>query len=168
MWGVALLGAIFATLEYLGGHATVLLVLLVLAVFAHVAGNALGTRLRASGDQPLPGHGAGSRPPRRARAEDFAPTTRLSERRQLGKPTLIATLAGVVLGGTLGGYGLTLLMQRATLPTVMLAVGAAAVLGGIWAFLTASFVQVSLGAAWQATREEATREEAGRSPGRPD
>jgi hypothetical protein len=159
LWVVGALGVLFAAMTYVGSYAMLLLILFALAIFAHVAGNALGTRLREHGDRPLRSDGeTPTKSPawQRAADSDFAPTTRLGTRYALGKPTLIATVVGVVLGGVLGGGGLTLMMERMTVSTVGLAVFASAVLGGIWAFLAASFVQVSFGAAWQATRDSST------------
>ena len=66
---------------------------------------------------------------------------------------MIATAVGMVLGGALGGVGLTLLMEQINVPSLVWGIGAAAVLGGIWAFLAAGFCQVALGAAWQAVRQ---------------
>ena len=154
-WLIGVLGVLFAAMGYFGSHATLLLIVLALAVFAHVAANALGTRLRENGNRRMDGEGkpvAGPAAWQRVAKSDFAPATRLRERSALGKPAVIATIVGAVLGGVLGGFGLTLVMQRITVTTVVLGVFASAVLGGVWSFLAASFCQVALGAAWQAVR----------------
>lgn len=156
MWGVTCLAVIFASLTYLGSHGFLLLLLLAVAIVLHVAGNALGTRLRASGDRPLPRED-GTAPAGFSRASvkpsDFAPATPLSGRHRFGWPRIILTLSGVVLGGAVGGYGLTLVMTRATWQAVVLGVVASAILGGIWTFLAASLIQVACGAAWQASSD---------------
>jgi len=150
------LAVFFAATNYLGSYATALTILFGLAVFAHVAGNALGTRLRDNGDRPLPpDDGTVLKKPkwRRATESDFAPATRLRERSALGKPTLIATGIGTVLGGSLGSYWLISQMTRVTPLTAGLAIGAAAILSGFWTFLAASFCQIALGAVWHAVRQ---------------
>jgi hypothetical protein len=132
------------------------LVFLVLAIIAHVAGNAIGTKLRDIGDQPA-GEDAAI-PPGLARAkpkaDDFAPATRLSQRQGLGWPILIATLAGTV-AGALGGVAWTLVSSPGPVGLLNLGVGgvAFAVLGGIAAFASFGFIQVGLGALRQALAE---------------
>lgn len=160
LWIVGLLAVFFTGMHYLSGHATMLLAMFALAVFAHVSANALGTRLRECGNRPLTT--SGRRPfgrPRRPTSSDFAPTTQLGKRGVLGRSTLIATAVGAVVGASLGGTVLTSLMQRITVPAVALAVAASAILGGIWTFAAASCIQVGYSAAKQATREEVLSDE---------
>jgi len=131
------------------------LIFLVLAIIAHVAGNAIGTRLRDLGDQP--GEDAAI-PPGLARAkpkaDDFAPATRLGQRQGLGWPILIATVTGTV-AGALGGVAWTLVSSPGPVGPLNLGVGAVAfaVLGGIAAFASFGFIQVGLGALRQALAE---------------
>jgi len=152
-WVIAVLAALFAGMHYLGSHATLLLVLFALAIFAHVAGNALGTKLRESGNRrPV----RGKRPLRlwrNAKPSDFAPPTNLGVRAALGRPALIATVVGSLVSALFGGGVLILMMERMTLETIALAIGASAILGGIWTFAAASFIQVSFAAARQASRD---------------
>jgi hypothetical protein len=54
--------------------------------------------------------------------------------------------------------GLIMLMHEVTAPAVALAFVASTVLGAIWAFAAASFIQVSYTAARQATSEKEPRE----------
>ncbi len=161
MWAIAVLGVLFALISYLGSHATLLLILFALAVVAHVAGNALGTRLRANGDTPLPEREGDRYEPPQTRVPgqgDFAPTTKLHDRGALGLPIAIATAAGVVAGGLLGGALLGLVAQPApSWPAVLLGAAACGVLGGIWTFIAFGFIQVAGGAVWQATRDPSGR-----------
>ena len=53
LWGMAALSALFAAMTWVGPLAAFGLVLLALSIVAHVAGNALGTRLRENGSRPL-------------------------------------------------------------------------------------------------------------------
>jgi hypothetical protein len=131
------------------------LVLLALSILAHVAGNVIGTKLRDIGDDPAANeHASGFFAKRRpAQARDFAPTTQLGRRTNLGWPIVIGTLSGVVLGG-LGGGLWTLLASRGPIGLFPVAVGiiAFAVLGGIATFLVFGFIQVGIGAIRQANR----------------
>jgi hypothetical protein len=152
MWIVALLGVFFALINYLGSHATAVIVLFGLVVFAHVAGNAIGTRLRASGSRLA--NRAQTTNLQRSEAPTFAPATRLRQRKSLGRTIIVVTTAGIVVGALVGGLGFSLLAnQPVTIASVAMGATASAVLGGIWTFMAASFVQVAIGAAWQASRE---------------
>ncbi|HUG70114.1 MAG TPA: hypothetical protein VMM76_20360 [Pirellulaceae bacterium] len=153
---VGLCGVLFATTSYLGFYAMLLLVLFMLTVAAHVAGNAIGTQLRENGSRPPAANDGIPQPPRRPIAvssTDFAPASQLHHRSALGKPIFITTATGCVLGAMLGGYGLTMLMERPTLQAIALGAVASAVLGGIWTFAASSFLQVASSALRQATRD---------------
>lgn len=158
-WAIGTLAVLLAAMTYLGAYATLLLALFAAAIFAHVAGNALGTKLRdGGGKSPVPLKRDASLC-QRAEATHFAPATKLRDRHPLGWPALAATLSGAVAGGVLGGIGLTLLMKEITLPAVALAIVASTVLGAIWAFAAASFLQVSFTAAREATSDSTARED---------
>jgi hypothetical protein len=121
-------------------------------IFCHVAGNALGTKLRANGDRPLDSPSSPAIQ-RRPTAEQFAPATKLSQRSSLGWTIIVATLTGTVAGGVGGGLW-TWLASRGPVGPVNVLVGvvAFASLGGLAAFMTVGFTQVLLGAMWQALR----------------
>jgi hypothetical protein len=149
---VTVLGVLFAAMTYLGAYAVLIFVVFLLTVAAHVAGNAIGTQLRENGNRrPM---SDAPRPKQRPIAPtDFAPASQLHHRSALGMPIVITTVVGSVVGGALGGYGLTMLMERPTLSAILLGVIASAVLGGIWTFIASSFFQVATGALRQATRD---------------
>lgn len=158
---------IFALTHWVSPLVIAVLLLLLTAMLAHVAGNALGTRLRELGDRPgdeqvfVPPHG----PDRFAvRAEDCAPATRLGERKTLGWPIVIAALGGTVGGGFAGGVW-TLLASQGTVGPMNIAVGAVAfaVLGGLGSFAAFGFVQVGCSALWQAQSTAAPQPPASRS-----
>jgi hypothetical protein len=156
MVAVTLLGGFFALLNYAGSHAAALAILFALAVIAHVVGNAMGTRLRQNGDTPPCDRPARNPAGRRDRpqAADFAPATKLRNRSALGRPIAWITVSGTVAGGLLGGFVFWRLVDRpADYAGVLCGALAAAVLGGIWTFVAASFLQVAGGAMWQALRD---------------
>lgn len=156
MWLVAFLCAVFATMTAVSPLAAWGLVLLVLAVFAHVAGNALGTKLRKSGDRPIAGKSLpSSRTAKKVRGDKFAPTTNLSQRYSLGTTILITTGGGALLGIALVG-GLLALTYWGKLTWLNITVAGigSGVIGGLCGFLVSGFVHVSLVAYLQTTRRE--------------
>lgn len=141
--------ALLALLQWLPPAAVALLAFFAVTAFCHVAGNALGTRLRQIGDCRDPA--AGPRaivPPQR---QHFAPTTHLSRRQGLGWLIVIATSVGITSGAVGGGLW-TFVAARGRAGLFDIAVGtiAFAVLGGLAAFAVCSFTQVLSKAIWQA------------------
>ena len=157
LYAVALMAVLCALVSYFGLHSALVLVLFALAVAAHIAGNALGTQLRANGDRPLSGKDGkpATRSIRRSpTADEFAPATELRDRRSLGRPIVIATISGGVLTATTGGILLMTILDRA--PTLTALIGgtvACGALGAIWTFVAFSFVQVAWSAIRQATEK---------------
>ena len=143
---------IFAAGQWLPPLGVAALVLLALSIFAHVAGNAIGTRLREIGNRK--DNRAFDLQPQASREPRFAPVTRLGQRQRLGWPIVIATFSGIIAGGVGGGLW-TLLTARHHVPMAAVGLGvvAFAALGGILAFATFGFMQVLLGAIWQAMRQ---------------
>jgi hypothetical protein len=142
-----------AATTWIGPLPTLGLVLLTLAIAAHIFGNAIGTRLREIGgdasreiDEPAP-----VQRPVRTQASDFAPKSRLAERQGLGWPIVIATFGGIVGGGFGGGVWTILTSRGPASPfSIMVGVVAFAVLGGLASFATFGFVQVGASAVRQA------------------
>lgn len=161
MLAVTMLCLLFATFAAIGSHGGLILILFVLAVLAHVAGNALGMRLRENGDTPLaddgltPARMAGRR--RRPTKGDFAPVTPLSHRRALGLIILILTCLGIVAGAALGGSWVARIGGEPTLVSVGFAILFCGAMGGFATFLMSSFLKVTIGAFLQARRESMTR-----------
>jgi hypothetical protein len=146
---------IFAAGQWLPPIWVAALVLLALSIFAHVAGNAIGTRLREIGNRK--DNRAYDLQPPVSREPRFAPVTRLGQRYHLGWPIVIATFAGIITGGIGGGLW-TLLTARQQVPVAAVGLGvvAFAALGGILAFATVGFMQVLFGAIWQAMRQSSS------------
>ncbi len=151
---IAMLGVLFAAMNYLGAYATLLFILFTLTVAAHVAGNAIGTRLRDNGDRPpIVSDDSTQRGRRPITKTDFAPPSQLQQRSALGMPIFVSTAMGSAAGAVLGGYGLTTLMEHPTLIAIASGVIASGVLGGIWTFGASSFLQVASNALRQASRD---------------
>jgi hypothetical protein len=150
--GVTLCGLVFATIQWLSPAAFFGLLFLVLCIAAHVAGNSIGTKLRANGDLPIP--------PQASFSERFAPVprdelpaaTQLSLHNGLGLPQVIATVTGLVLGALGGGIGAALLSRHWDDSIIALGIVAFGTLGGIFAFVGYSFTQVFWSAYLQAQR----------------
>jgi hypothetical protein len=146
---LTVIAVLFAVTHYFGSYGAAIVALFVLCVVAHVVGNALGTRLRDFGDQPVRADGSPaprSRQFQKPSANQFAPHTRLRDRSSLGKRILFVTVFGAGLGAFLGFVGVQWVADdRTTWPVFLLGTGACAVLGAIWTFATASFLQVTVG-----------------------
>ena len=153
--GVSLCAVIFASFQWLSPLAIVGLIFLVICIAAHIAGNAIGTRLRENGSRPLPPHDL---EPHSARfrtvsTAEFAEATQLSRHSSLGWPQLIASAAGLVAGGVGGGLGTVLLSRKYDETTIAIGCVAFAVLGGMAAFIGFSFLQVAWSALSDAERK---------------
>lgn len=158
---ITLLAVLFALVNVI--HPLVLsgLILLVLLIAGHVAGNAIGTRLREIGSRPVTRDGRDISPgpfgPQVAE-QDYAPPTQLGRRLSLGLMVVIVTSIGALVGALSGGlWGYLAAGSDGWLNIVVGAV-AFGFLGGFCSFAAFSFSQVLLGAFWQAVRSaEPTR-----------
>jgi hypothetical protein len=151
---VAACGALLALRQWLDPIAIAALAFLALTVFCHVAGNAIGTRLREIGDQ---GSTLADDQPtigiRCPREQDYAPPTHLSQRQSLGWTIVIASSVGVTTGAIGGGlWTFVAAHGQAGLLNIAVGVIAFAVLGGMAAFAVVGFAQVLAGALWQAMK----------------
>jgi hypothetical protein len=145
---------LFALVNVLPPMAIAGLAFLLLSIFAHVAGNAIGTRLREIGGRPKDLRLGGPDEPLAVGEVDRprgAPPTELSRRQSLGWPVVAVTSAGI-LAGAIGGGVWTAWLAGSRITALGISVGcvACAVLGGFAAFLAFSFAQVGLGALRQA------------------
>ena len=130
-------------------------VLLILSVLAHVAGNVIGSRLRDGKTKVKSIIPDPDRPqPPALRDDHFAPVSKLGRRHTLGWIPLISATLGLVIGAVGGGFGTAILLSRSFdwFP-VIIAACAFGALGGFGGFLVVSFIQ-ALGEAWhEAARE---------------
>jgi len=162
LWLIAFLGAVFAMMGMVGPYGVFALTLLVLSVFAHVAGNAIGTSLIENGDRPLSSDG---KPipidPSRFRKpseSEYAPINLLGRQVSLGLIVFIITTSGVIIGAVGGGSFLTIVnWQRVTLPAMLFAVLFSSILGGFVGFVTSSFVKVLVAAQLEALNHSRRR-----------
>ena len=151
LWIVAGLSVLFAAMVAVGPLAAFGLLLLVLSVFAHVIGAALGGRLRSIGNMtPADGEQApGRRSPGRVQQHEYAPATALRRRTALSTATIAFTVSGAALAGVGGGALLIwITWGSVNLSTAAVAVGSSSVLGGLLGFATGSFTQIA-GGAWR-------------------
>jgi len=155
---VAIVSVLIALMTSVGPLAAFGILLLVLSIIAHVAGNALGTRLRENGNRPLEAEPENVAA-RRAKTQtplpsaDFAPDTRLGGRHALGWTTIAAVLVGGLFGAGLGGTFLAwLCWDKATTVGIVCGAAASGALGGFAGFLLGSFIGELLRAYLQAVR----------------
>jgi uncharacterized membrane protein len=139
-----------------------------LSIIAHVAGAAIGGRLRArdaatlprddaASDQEPPGSGPVWLQPVSAHASDFAPPTKLSHHTPLQrKPVLICSFVAAALAAVAGAVFVAVATwQRVTVINVLFGAGSAAVLGGLFGFWASSLFQV-VRSAWLHAHQEVT------------
>lgn len=157
---VALVAILLAARHVIGPIGAFVMLLAVLAVSAHVAGGALGTQLRSIGDTEI---GPDGLPARRRSAQsrvapsNFAPATNLRESRSLGRPLIVFTLLGAMVGAVVGSWLLWLANgDRSTISSVVLGATSFGVLGGLWGFWVSSLLQVVWSAWSQADQESPT------------
>ncbi len=151
---VALVCGCLAAFVHFGALVGCAVLLALLVIIAHVAGNAIGTELRQRSDEnsSLPMEtGLGDDPRRRPHSSEFAPPTQLSHKAPLGWFMRIMTSLGVI-GGAIAGGMFLVKTSEIPLPYSTIAFGclAAGVLGGMFAFWLFSLAQVFLSAWWQA------------------
>lgn len=144
-----------------GPVAVAVAALTLLSIFAHVAGAALGNRLRAG--ESVPGSPEsddeevqpGLIQPIDVRDSDFAPTTELSREKPLSrKPIYYACGIGAFLGASVASVILTLVMwDDLAIVNVLFGACSAAVIGGLFGLLLSSFFQVARDALNEAQKE---------------
>jgi hypothetical protein len=141
---IAGLCALFAVLAQLPLVWGVMAVWFLLLVVAHVVGNALGTRLRDGGTVGPSEETHDAPPPDSVPDRLPRPTaTRLQEKTPLGRIMFAIAAVGALLGGSLGGNAATFATGDAmTLSGLAVATLSSAVIGGLFGFLAASFLQV--------------------------
>ena len=149
--GVAVVCAVFAGVS---GHSAIWITIFLLAIGAHVAGNALGTRLRQLGSQRAQ---EGILPPVHAttplKEDQFAPASQLSQRTSLGWSIVVVSVFGAIAGGVGGGLGFHYIYgHELTLVNLVLGVFGAGAMGGFLTFWCSSLVRV-LWAAWRQAAE---------------
>lgn len=138
-WLVVVLGLACAAIGWLGIAGWMAAVVIVASVAAHVAGNALGTRLRDATDRSLEAArgGRGAEP---TAIPDSAPAF-LEMRTPLGRLVPVSAGIGAACGGTAGTLALSWLTPASAAGAILGGVSSA-VIGGLFGFLLASFVEI--------------------------
>lgn len=136
-WLAVALAIACAAIGWLGIAGWMAAVVVAASIAAHVAGNALGTKLRDATDRHL----ATRRRPRTG--VPFAPSAPvvLGARAPLGRLVPVSVGIGAACGGAAGAAALALLTQ-ASLPGAVIGGASSAVIGGLFGFLLASFVEI--------------------------
>jgi fatty acid desaturase len=147
---MAVCGALFALVQAIGMLMSLVLLVAIGLVAAHVIGNALGTRLRGEAARRSSMDEATEEPPPVSGTVPMRPiASKLTEHRRL--PRRLLAIAGIwaVMGGIVGGGLITAFAwQDITVAGVALGIGSSAVLGGLAGFLASSFFTVAR-AAWR-------------------
>jgi hypothetical protein len=153
MWCVAGACVLLAVLTSLDAYGVFAAILFVLAVGAHLIGARLGHLLRDHGNRLDPNSSEFAERYRSVEPKEFAPTTKLSEHRRPGLLILILTVTWTILGA-IGGAGLMVFVNGRAANVTNVSTGAAAfaVLGAIWGFALAAFMQEFVVAIAQAMR----------------
>ena len=166
LWVIAGLAGLFGLMTAAGPLGGFALLLLVLVIVAHVAGNSLGTRLRSFGSERV----EDDHPQRKAAVttdprQAAAPASNLSLRGKVSLAMLVFTIAGAAIFGALGTTTLIwLTWNQLNLATAIVAIVSPAVLGGWIGFAISSFTQTA-GGAWREASGAYQREKLQRTQG---
>lgn len=137
-WLAVVIGIACAAIGWLGLAGWMAALVLVASVGVHVAGNALGTRLREATDRDLaktsPRRPAVPLPPVR-------PPAQLQRRSSLGGLVPVSAAVGGLCGGACGAVMLYRLASS-SLAGAALGGVSSAIIGGLLGFLGASFVEI--------------------------
>lgn len=136
-WLVVLIGIACAAIGWLGLAGWMAVAVLVASVALHVAGNAIGTKLRDATDRDL----VRFRPPGGSRPLPTATPSQLERHVSLGRLVPVSAGIGAVCGGVAGTAALALLTSSSIAGAALGGVSSA-VIGGIGGFLAASFVEI--------------------------
>jgi len=141
-WLAVVLAIACAAIGWLGLAGWMAAAVLLASVAMHVAGNAIGTRLREATDRDLARPRGLSPDAHAALPHLLSPSpSSLQRRSSLGRLVPISAGIGAVCGGTAGT--LALMWLTASSPAgALLGGGSSAVVGGLLGFLGASFVEI--------------------------
>jgi hypothetical protein len=137
-WLAVVLAVACAAIGWLGLAGWMAAAVLLASVAMHVAGNAIGTRMRETTDRDLarrrdPSHVPSVVPP--------ASPTHLERRSELGRLIPVSAGIGAACGGVAGTLALLSLTESSPAGAALGGVSSA-VIGGLFGFLAASFVEI--------------------------
>ncbi len=146
---VTAIGAVLAFVQAVGALGAIAVGFVLALVLLHVAGNAIGTRLRDDATRQIESQ-PDERPAHGTAAEAATLNAgRLGERTPLG--WLIAALT--LLAAGVGAYlGWLVFRHQPTTADMIVGTGSSTVLGGFFGFLSSSFAKTVLSAWWEAKR----------------
>lgn len=138
-WLTVVIAVAFAAIGWLGLAGWMAVVVVVASIAMHVAGNALGTKMREAADRER-----AARPnqllPEPFPLPDAAPN-KLERHETLGRLVPISAGIGATVGGVTGTVMLATL-TRSSVAGAILGGASSAVIGGLFGFLAASFVEI--------------------------
>ena len=135
-WLAVVIAVACAAIGWLGLAGWMAVLVLLASVGMHVAGNAIGTRLRESADRDVHRRELPPQQPLPA-----ARPTHLERRSSLGRLVPVSARIGAAFGGTAGMASLLAFTASSPAGAVLGGVSSA-VMGGLFGFLGASFVEV--------------------------
>ncbi|MFM8826501.1 MAG: hypothetical protein ACKOFT_05425 [Actinomycetota bacterium] len=138
-WLAVVLAVSCAAIHWLGLAGWMAVVVLVASIGMHVAGNALGTRMREATDRDLAR--LRRRPQREITAAATARPSLLERRSGLGRLVPVSVAVGGLCGGVSGAACLFVLTSSSPAGALLGGVSSA-VIGGFVGFLGASFVDI--------------------------
>jgi hypothetical protein len=138
-WLTVVIAVAFAAIGWLGLAGWMAVVVVVASIAMHVAGNALGTRMREAADRERAARRNELRP-EPAHLPQMSPT-RLERHETLGRLVPISAGIGATVGGLTGSVMLAMLTRSSTAGAI-LGGASSAVIGGLFGFLVASFVEI--------------------------
>lgn len=137
-WLAVAVAVSVAAIGWLGLAGWMAVLVLLASIAMHVAGNAIGTRLRDDTDRGLDARGR--EPFHRSTVPEHSPTL-LERSESLGRLVPVSAAIGGLTGGLIGGAALALLVKSSIAGTVLGGVSSA-VIGGLLGFLLAGFVEI--------------------------
>jgi hypothetical protein len=138
-WMTVVVAVVCAAIGWLGLAGWMAAVVVLASIAMHVAGNALGTRMREAADRERRARGPEMRPPSLPVVP--AEPGRLERRETLGRLVPVSAGIGAVIGGLAGSMMLAV-FTRTSAPGAILGGASSAVIGGLFGFLAASFVEI--------------------------
>ncbi|MFM7207129.1 MAG: hypothetical protein ACKO4T_10730 [Planctomycetaceae bacterium] len=137
-WLAVVLAVACAAIGWLGIAGWAAVMVAIATIGMHVAGNALGTKLREAADRDL---SRLRRPPAAAFGLPKPRPSHLGRRQSLGMLVPVSAGIGGVIGGAAGATALATLTPATTAGALLGGVSSA-VLGGLFGFLVASLVEI--------------------------